>query len=166
VDTGAVNGDTDGMPSALKLAQTIHADLTTANLNAWHYWWMYAGGTSGLYDTTTKMWRKALWVIGNFSRFVRPGYFRVATTGKPPAGVALTAYINPSSGALVVVAINTNTSSATVPLYVSGSAPCTLNSWETSTSNNLAQGSSISVSNSRASVTLAPQSVTSFVGMP
>jgi hypothetical protein len=28
VDTGAVNGDRDGMPSALHLAQTIHDDLT------------------------------------------------------------------------------------------------------------------------------------------
>jgi glucuronoarabinoxylan endo-1,4-beta-xylanase len=166
VDTGAVNGDADGMPSALNLAQTIHADLTKANLNAWHYWWMYAGATSGLYDTTTKMWRKALWVMGNFSRFVRPGYLRVSTSGNPPSGVAVSAYVNPSSGALVIVAINKNTSPTTVPLYVSGSAPCTLNSWETSANNNLAQGSSVSMSNSRVSLTLTGQSVTTFVGMP
>ncbi len=166
VDTGAVNGDSDGMPSALNLAQTIHADLTQANLNAWHYWWMYAGGTSGLYDTTTKVWRKALWVMGNFSRFVRPGYFRVSTSGNPPSGVALSAYVNPSSGALVVVAINKNTSSTSVPLYVSGSAPCMLDSWETSANNDLVQGSPVSVSNSRASLTLTGQSVTTFVGMP
>jgi hypothetical protein len=35
-----VNGDNDGMPSALHLAQTIHDDLTKANLNAFHYWWL------------------------------------------------------------------------------------------------------------------------------
>lgn len=166
VDTGSVDGDSDGMPSALHLAQTIHDDLTKANLNAWHYWWLWAGGTSGLYDTNTKVWRKALWVMGNFSRFVRPGYMRVSTSGNPPSGVAVSAYINPSSNALAVVAINSNTSSTSVPLYISGSAPCKLTPWETSASNNLGQGSDVTVANSRVSLTLTAQSVTTFVGMP
>lgn len=166
VDTGAVNGDTDGMPSALHLAQTIHDDLTKANLNAFHYWWLWAGGTSGLYDTTTKTWRKALWVMGNFSRFARPGYVRVSTSGTPPSGVAVSAYINPSSKALAIVAINSNTSSTNLPLYVSGSPPCKLIPWETSASRNLVQGSGVTVANGRVSLTLDGQSVTTFVGMP
>jgi glucuronoarabinoxylan endo-1,4-beta-xylanase len=166
VDTGSVNGDNDGMPSALHLAQTIHDDLTKANLNAWHYWWLWAGGTSGLYDTTTKVWRKALWVMGNFSRFARPGYMRVSTSGTPPSGVAVTAYINPSSNALVIVAINTNTSSTNLPLYISGSPPCTLIPWETSANKNLVAGSGVTVANSRVSLALTGQSVTTFVGMP
>lgn len=166
VDTGAVNGDSDGMPSALHLAQTIHDDLTKANLNAFHYWWLWAGGTSGLYDTNTKVWRKALWVMGNFSRFARPGYMRVSTSGDPPSGVAVTAYVNPSSNALVIVAINSNTSSTNLPLYVSGSPPCTLIPWETSASRNLVQGSGVTVANGRVSLTLNGQSVTTFVGMP
>jgi len=166
VDTGSVNGDSDGMPSALHLAQTINDDLTKANLNAWHYWWLWAGGTSGLYDTTSKVWRKALWVMGNFSRFARPGYMRVSTSGTPPSGVAVSAYINPSSNALVIVAINNNTSSTNLPLYVSGSPPCTLIPYETSASNNLAQGSGVTVANSRVSLALTGQSVTTFVGMP
>jgi O-glycosyl hydrolase len=82
--------------------------------------------TSGLSDTDTKVWRKALWVMGNFSRFARPGYMRVSTSGNPPSGVAVSAYVNPSSNALVIVTINSNTSSTNVPLYVSGSPPCTL----------------------------------------
>jgi O-glycosyl hydrolase len=154
------------MPSALHLAQTIHDDLTKANLNAFHYWWLWAGGTSGLYDTDTKVWRKALWVMGNFSRFVRPGYVRVSTSGNPPSGVAVTAYVNPSSKAIVIVAINTNNSSANLPLYVSGSPPCKLISWETSASKNLVQGPDVTVANGRASLALAAQSVTTFVGMP
>jgi glucuronoarabinoxylan endo-1,4-beta-xylanase len=166
VDTGPVNGDNDGMPSALHLAQTIHDDLTKANLNAFHYWWLWAANTSGLYDTNTKVWRKALWVMGNFSRFARPGYLRVSTSGSPPTGVAVSAYVNPSSKALVIVAINNNASSANLPLYVSGSPPCKLLPWETSASKNLVQGSSVAVANGRVSLTLDGQSVTTFVGMP
>jgi glucuronoarabinoxylan endo-1,4-beta-xylanase len=166
VDTGAVNGDKDGMPSALHLAQTIHDDLTKANLNAFHYWWLWAGGTSGLYDTDTKVWRKALWVMGNFSRFARPGYVRVSTSGNPPTGVAVSAYINPSNDALVVVAINNNIASIDLPLYVSGAPPCTLVPWETSAGKNLVQGSDFTVANGRVSLSLVGQSVTTFVGRP
>jgi glucuronoarabinoxylan endo-1,4-beta-xylanase len=167
VDTGAVNGDTDGMPSALKLAQTIHADLTTANLNAWHYWWMYCSNNSGcLYDTGTKVWAKRLWAMGNFSRFVRPGWKRVATSGSAPSGVLVSAYINPADSALSIVAINSNTSSKDVSFYISGSAPCSLIPYETSASKNLGQGSAVSVSQSRVTVTLSAQSVTTFAGTP
>src|SRR5581483_1829881 len=47
VDTGSTSDDpsADNMPSALKLAGTIHNDLTKANLNAFHYWWLYAAGS-------------------------------------------------------------------------------------------------------------------------
>ena len=54
VDTGAASGDSpgDGIASAILTAQTMHNDLTKANLNAWHYWWMYCSNNSGcLYDT-------------------------------------------------------------------------------------------------------------------
>ena len=42
VDTGTGRGDSpgDGIASALLTATTMHNDLTKANLNAWHYWWI------------------------------------------------------------------------------------------------------------------------------
>jgi glucuronoarabinoxylan endo-1,4-beta-xylanase len=80
--------------------------------------------------------------------------------------VDVSAYINPTNHALVIVAINGNTSSTNLPLYLSGSAPCKLTPWETSESKNLVQGSDVNVASSRVSLTLAAQSVTTFVGMP
>ncbi len=80
--------------------------------------------------------------------------------------MAVSAYINPSSHAIAIVAINANTSTTNLPIFISGSAPCTLVPWETSANKNLAQGSGITVSNARVSVTLTGQSVTTFVGMP
>jgi glucuronoarabinoxylan endo-1,4-beta-xylanase len=169
VDTGTASGDSpgDGIASALLTVQTMHNDLTKANLNAWHYWWMYCSNNSGcLYDTGTKVWTKRLWAMGNFSRFVRPGWKRVATSGTAPSGVLVSAYINPANNALSIVAINSNTSSKAVSFYVSGSAPCSLTPYETSASKNLGQGSVVSVSQSRVTVTLSAQSVTTFVGTP
>jgi len=169
VDTGAASGDSpgDGIASALLTAQTMHNDLTKANLNAWHYWWMYCSNNSGcLYDTGTKVWTKRLWAMGNFSRFVRPGWKRVATSGSPPSGVLASAYINPANNALSIVAINSNTSSKDVSFYIGGNAPCSLVPYETSASKNLGQGTAVSVSQSRVTVTLSAQSVTTFVGTP
>jgi len=169
VDTGTASGDSpgDGIASALLTVTAMHNDLTKANLNAWHYWWLYCSNNSGcLYDTGTKVWTKRLWAMGNFSRFVRPGWKRVATSGAAPSGVLVSAYINPANNALSIVAINNSTSSQSVSLYISGNAPCLLTPYETSASKSLGQGSAVSVAQSRVTVTLDSQSVTTLVGMP
>jgi glucuronoarabinoxylan endo-1,4-beta-xylanase len=165
VDTGA-SGDADGMPSALNLAKTIHNDLTKANLNAWHYWWLYAGGSSGLFDTNTNVWTKRFWIMGNFSRFVRPGFMRVTTSGNPPSGVLVTAYTNQSDGTVAIVAINPNGSAAQLPLFISGVVPCSITPWVTSDAGNLVSGTAITVSNARFTASLAANSVTTLVGKP
>jgi glucuronoarabinoxylan endo-1,4-beta-xylanase len=170
VDTGKGNGDStgDGIASALPMATTMHNDLTKANVNAWHIWWLYnASGNGGcLYDTSTKMWTKRLWVLGNYARFVRPGYMRVSTSGTVPSGVLVTAYQNPANGTVVVVAINSNTTAKPLSLYVSGVVPCSMTPWVTSATDSLASKSPIAVSNARFSATLDAQSVTTFVGTP
>ncbi len=167
VDTGT-GGDPsgDGIAAALPMATTLHNDMTKANLNAWHIWWLYnAKGNGGcLYDTTNNVWTKRLWVLGNYARFVRPGFVRVSTSGTVPAKVFVSAYQNPTDGTLVVVAINTNNATTPVSFYVSGAVPCSFTPWVTSAADNLASKDPVTVSNARFSATLAAQSVTSFVG--
>jgi glucuronoarabinoxylan endo-1,4-beta-xylanase len=170
VDTGTGKGDStgDGIASALPMATTLHNDITKANLNAWHIWWLYnASGNGGcLYDTSTNVWTKRLWVLGNYARFVRPGYMRVSTSGTMPSGVLVSAYQNPADGTLAVVAINSNTSATPLSLYISGVVPCSITPWVTSAADNLASKSAITVSNARFSASLDAQSVTTFVGTP
>lgn len=170
VDTGRANGDStgDGIASALLMATTIHNDLTKANLNAWHHWWVYnASGNGGcLYDTTTNVWTKRLWVLGNFSRFVRPGFKRVSTSGTLPSGVFVSAYFNEADGSVAIVAINSGSSAAKLPLFMMGPAPCMMTPHVTSATDNLAAKSAVGVSASRFTAELAPQSVTTFVGKP
>jgi glucuronoarabinoxylan endo-1,4-beta-xylanase len=168
VDTGSTPDDpsADNMPSALKLAGTIHDDLTKANLNAFHYWWLYAEGASGLFDTKTKVWTKRFWIMGNFSRFVRPGYMRVSTSGTVPSGVQLSAYRNPTDGTVVVVAINNNASATPVSLFISGVVPCSITPWVTSATENIVSHDAVTVSNARFTTSLPAKSVTSLVGKP
>ncbi len=168
IDTGRASDDPtgDNMPTALHMAEEIHNHLTLANLNAWHYWWLWAGGTSGMFNTDTNTWTKRLWVMGNFSRFVRPGYMRVSTTGDAPSGVLISAYTNPADGTVAVVAINQNRSATPVSLFISGAAPCEVTPWVTSDADSLADKAPLAVSDARFDATLEAQSVTTFVGTP
>ncbi len=170
VDTGKASGDStgDGIASALLMATTMHNDLTKPNVNAWHHWWVYnASGNGGnLFDTTTNVWTKRLWVMGNFSRYVRPGFKRVSTSGTLPSGVYVSAYTNEADGTVSIVAINTGTSAANVSLFIAGAAPCKMTPYVTSSSEDLAAKTDLTVSASRFTAALAGQSVTTFVGKP
>lgn len=170
VDTGKASGDStgDSIASALLMATTMHNDLTKPNVNAWHHWWVYnASGNGGnLFDTTTNVWTKRLWVMGNFSRYVRPGFKRVSTSGTLPSGVYVSAYTNEADGTVSIVAINTGTSAANVSLFITGAAPCKMTPYVTSSSEDLAAKADLTVSASRFTAALAGQSVTTFVGKP
>jgi hypothetical protein len=87
---GEINGEKRdyGMDAALYLARVIHYDLAVANAAAWQYWlaispYDYKDGlvyidknkTDGQYRDS-----KMLWVLGNYSRFIRPGARRIKVT--------------------------------------------------------------------------------------
>jgi glucuronoarabinoxylan endo-1,4-beta-xylanase len=155
-----------GMGSALRVAAIIHNALTVANMNAWHYWWVYPSTTDNgaLWDKATNAPAKRLWVEGNYARFVRPGFERIGTTGNAPAGVLVSAYKNPMNSTVVVVAINNNTSATPLTLYVPG-APCAFTPYVTSATESLAAKPVVDVTNSHVTVSLEAQSVTTLVGM-
>lgn len=79
-----VNGIDYTMDSAINLAKEINDDLTVLDVVSWQYWiavscYNYRDGLiyvskSGENITVPKR----LWAMGNFSKFVRPGYKRVA----------------------------------------------------------------------------------------
>ena len=84
---GEINGNERdfGMTSALYLARVIHQDLTLSNASAWNWWiavspYNYKDGLiyidknkadGNIYES------KMLWALGNFSRFIRPGFERI-----------------------------------------------------------------------------------------
>jgi glucuronoarabinoxylan endo-1,4-beta-xylanase len=160
-----------GMGSALRVTKRIHDDLTVANLNAWHFWWVYpcsepSCGNGALWSVGTNTPSKRLWIMGNYSRFVRPGFYRVSTSGAMPKDVWLTAYKNPADGTVVVVAANNNNSATDLSVFISGAGPCSVTPWVTSSADSLASKSAVSVSGSRFTFSLGAQSVTTFVGAP
>jgi glucuronoarabinoxylan endo-1,4-beta-xylanase len=160
----ATNTADPGMGSGLRVAKLIHDAMTIASMNAWHYWWVFPATTDNgaLWDKATNAPAKRLWVEGNYARFIRPGYERIGTTGNAPGGVLVSAYKNPMNGEVVVVAINNNTSTTPLSLYVPGS-PCTFTPWVTSATESLVGKPALAVANSHLMVSLEAQSVTTLV---
>jgi glucuronoarabinoxylan endo-1,4-beta-xylanase len=151
--------------SALTYAQDIHDWLTIANASAWHYWWLIGlnGDNEGLLDSASGVVSKRLYAIGNYSRFVRPGYYRVDATANPQSGIYVSAFKN-SSGALVIVAINHNAWSVPVTFTVKGATVSSVTPWVTSAYVSLSEQSKVSLGGSSFTETLTSNSVTTFVG--
>jgi O-glycosyl hydrolase len=105
--------------SGFTWAQHIYTGLTSANLNAFLYWWgssepTFNGDNESLIQIngTTVSASGRLWAFANYSRFVRPGAVRIGAT-TTDTGLDLTAFRN-LDGSVAVVVLNTDTSPDTV----------------------------------------------------
>ena len=123
------------------MARWIHDALVTGGVSAWHYWWLIGLNTDdeGLigYSGNTQI-TKRLYTVGNFSKFVRPGFVMVGVTGAP-ANVSVSAFKNPTTGAFVVVAINQNGVDTPITLTLNGLSASAVTPWITSSTLDLAR---------------------------
>jgi O-glycosyl hydrolase len=105
-----------GMDTALRVARVIHYDLTAANASAWH-WWLAVSPydyKDGLIYTDYRQTgqqnilpSKTLWVLGNFSKFIRPGAVRVhAEPSEVEEHLLISAYTQTHSPRLVCVVVH------------------------------------------------------------
>lgn len=126
---GKDSGFDPSIDDGLGWARSIHEFMTIPEASAWMYWmfqgpfgvgiaqWSHVGAASLISmdpRTGQVVTTKRLWAMGNYSRFVRPGFVRVVTPSDPAPGVLLTAYRNATSrdavkDAAVIVAINEGT---------------------------------------------------------
>jgi O-glycosyl hydrolase len=121
-----------GIDPALYIARIIHFDLTVANASSWS-WWLAVSPYNvkdglvyvdkNLNDGNVQD-SKMLWALGNFSRFIRPGSYRIDVSSKEvdvnnAYGLMVSSYVN-TDGQVVIVAINYGANDATVDLRISG----------------------------------------------
>lgn len=156
------------MTNALVMAADIHAAIVTGNVTAWIWWWIIRtarADNEGLTDTTQQT--KRLFALGNFSKFIRPGYVRCGTTGTI-SGVSLTGWQNPTTKDFVLVLINP-TASAVDNLAVGvpsiGRSVPTVTPYITDATRDLAPQAAVPVNGGLFTLSLAPSSVTSYVGV-
>jgi glucuronoarabinoxylan endo-1,4-beta-xylanase len=153
------------MSSGLTYAVLIHNSLVTAKVSAWHYWLTTdaanRGDNESLTDSSYNMAKRA-YVMGQWARFVT-GMTEIAATANPQSGVYVSAFTNPSTGAFAIVAINSNGGSVSQQFSLNGLSTNAVTPNVTDPNNNIASKASVPVSGGSFTVTLTPQSVTTFV---
>jgi O-glycosyl hydrolase len=134
------------MKTALYIARIIHTDLTVANASSWQWWTALtrvdykdglvyldngdhkgAGGGDAEYCRNDGQIRdsKTLWALGNYSLFIRPGMVRIfssadGTNLTSAYGLMVSAYKDPVTQKLVMVAINNGSSDCQFSLEIKG----------------------------------------------
>jgi len=151
--------------SGIYYAHQLHSCIVDHNFNAYCYWWLINLNTDdeGLCDNTSTP-TKRLYALGNYSKFIRPGFVRISGTENPSGGVTLSAYYGASAGKVVVVAINNNAVTTSQAVSFTGLNVTTVYPWVTDANNNLVQQTAVAVTNGTFTYLLNPSSVTSFVG--
>jgi O-glycosyl hydrolase len=99
------------MEQALVLGQLVHQDFTISHINAYIYWWKPA------LMTRSGSPSKKLYALGQFSRFIRPGWKMVPVSQPSPLPLVYTStYIDPSGGRMTVVMVNRSVTNRTLEI--------------------------------------------------
>ena len=159
------NGTTTSMADAIAMAKEIHTSMTVADYNPYVRW---EGPNTDpnkspqehLIDASANPTYFGL-AMAQFSRFVRPGYFRYNATATPVAGVYVSAYSG--GGHEVIVAINSTSSAVTLPVLIANQTVTSMTPYQTTSSSAVSQLSPVTVTNNGFSAILPAQSITTYV---
>ncbi|GGG12996.1 glycoside hydrolase family 30 protein [Paenibacillus aceti] len=159
-----------GINSGLKFAKQTHDFMTKAGVNAWLYWTGAIPGDNdeGLINvdknTSTYKITKRYYTLGNFSKFIKPGYVRIGAPENPKSNVYISAYKDPATDKFTIVAINNGDATAEVNLVPNGFMSGSLTPYTTDDQMNLAQGAAIPSTGGKFQTIIPAKSVVTFVG--
>jgi len=161
-------GPSTDINNGVAVAGWIHSALTVGEASAWLYWWYeayYENDNEGLARVqNSNTIAKRYYAMGNYSKFVRPGYTAVALTGNENAELLMSAYKSPEDTTVVIVAINKGTADASPKIgFAGGTAPATCTPHVTSASSNLVAGTAVAVAEGALTASLPSKSITTYV---
>jgi glucuronoarabinoxylan endo-1,4-beta-xylanase len=164
-EVAILSGSDSSITNGVYYAGRIHDFLTIAHVNAWHYWWLIAGGTDsneGLMDLNATP-TKRMFALGQFSRFVRPNFYRLGVTNSGP--LLVSAYKDSLSPNFAVVAINSSAVTVTQAFNLTNlTAVSSVIPWLTTSNLSLAAQPPVSVTNLNFTYALPALSIATFVG--
>ena len=104
-------------------------------------------------------------VMGQYSKFIEPGYHRYNATAKPSASVWVSAYagMEGTTQHYVIVAINSGSSAVDQPFTMTGATVTSLMPTQSTASGGLVPQSAINVTGNTFTYSLPAQSITTFV---
>jgi O-glycosyl hydrolase len=153
----------------------IHDSLVNGQYNAYVWWGAFGyttgscstnAGTCGLVDYSGNVTVTGD-VMGQYSKFIQPGYLRAEATASPTAGVYVSAYTGTVSGTrhYVIVATNTSTTVQNINFTLSD-APTTISSMtptQSTSAAGLVPESAVTVTGGQFYYSLPAQSIVTFV---
>jgi glucuronoarabinoxylan endo-1,4-beta-xylanase len=163
-EVSLLSGSDSSITNAVYYAQRIHSFLTIAQVNAWHYWWLEAGNSTGNESLTDVNFvpAKRMYALGNFSRFVRPDFYRIGVVNNSSAQIS--AYKG-ASGAFAIVAINGGGTDINQTFILTNCAVGgSVTPWMTTSNLSLVNQTAVAVAGSSFTCDLPAMSIVTFVG--
>lgn len=165
-DTGTPDNPT--IEYGIGWAEEVHALLTKSEVNAFCFWYLmhrYSNSEALVTcnDNDGYVINKRCWTFGNYSKVVRPGYYRIGMDESPVSDVFCTAFKDEETGKCAVVCINDGSETVDFNFKLNGFEAESVKGWRTSTDENMAELEAKEVNGSQVELTLDPKSVTSFV---
>lgn len=133
-------------------------DCMYQNFSAYVYWWMTQ--SDGVISNGVP--NKNGYILAQFAKYVRPGYYRVEATYNPQNGVYVVAFKGATKA--VIVAVNNGTSAKTQQFSFQNGVVSSMSKYTTSFTKNIANDGTVTLSNGSFSSSLDAQSITTFVG--
>ncbi len=147
--------------SAVATAQQIHDCLATGNMGA-YIWWKTIGNANGLLNAAGELQRRA-YVMGQFSRFIRPGDVRIAVPAND-SSLGVSAYRNPAAGTFAIVAVNNTGAAVRHTFHLQGMTAAAVTPWVTSATDSLAEKAPVPVATGTFAYDIPARAVVTFVG--
>jgi glucuronoarabinoxylan endo-1,4-beta-xylanase len=160
-------GPSSDIANGIAVAGWVHSALVVGEASAWLYWWYQASASNdneGLVLKGSTALTKRCYTVGNYSKFVRPGYVMVEVNGNSNTNLLLSAFTG-SDGTVVIVGINKDTKDANLPMTITGgTAPASCTTYVTSAMASLTAGTSpVTVTGGALTAPFGATSVTTLV---
>ncbi|HEX5399565.1 MAG TPA: carbohydrate binding domain-containing protein [Verrucomicrobiae bacterium] len=161
-EVALLSGSDSGIANGVYWARRIYQYMTQAQANAYHYWWLTASDNGGLVVNSAPA--KRLFTFGQYSRFVRPNFYRMNATSSQPSAL-ISAYRATNSTAFAIVVVNTNAATNIIETFNLGHfTAAAVTPWITSASLSLAPQPPVILTNASFTYEVPAMSVVTFVG--
>ncbi len=160
--------DDASIQTGLKVAHMIYRDLVEGNVSAWIYCFSIFNaqfpGSMGILSPVNDgklVIPKRFWAFSNFSHFVRPGWRRVDIQGLAFANAA---FVSPDEREFAIVALNASGNWRPARYDFGNYNVKEVSTYRTSADSDLASVDSPTAQQHSFTTTIAPMSVTTFIG--
>ena len=152
--------DPEDIGTMMSMAKEI-MDCFNNQMNG-YVWWYLVTPNCNLTTSSGTLTNKG-YVMGQFSKYIRPGAHRVSATYQPQNNVNVQAFAGTPNA---IVALNRGTSAVSQAFAITGGSVTSLHKYTTSNSKKLNDDGAVTVTNNAFTVSLDAQSVTTFVASP